>query len=404
MKYLYVEKGGITSPQGFTAGSAQASIKKPGRYDLTMIYSKTAAAGAGVFTQNKFKAAPVQVSMKHLEDGKARGFIVNSGCANACTGDQGYKDAVKMAEAMGLVVGCPGEEILVSSTGVIGAYLPMEKVLNGIEAAGKDLSEKGGSTAALAIMTTDTYPKEIALQLELDGKTITIGAMAKGSGMIHPNMATMLGFITTDAAVSPGCLKEALLEANQDSFNMITVDGDTSTNDMLLVLANGMAGNDIISDREEPSYLAFKEALREVCIQLAVLMARDGEGATKLMEVQVVGASTDNDARLAARSIAGSNLVKTALYGEDANWGRIICALGYSGAEFDPSRVDVYLGGLKVAENGGGRPFDEEEARKILQEKSVIIKVDLKQGERMAKAWGCDLSYDYVKINADYRT
>lgn len=399
-----ISGGGITSPGGFAAGVAQAAIKKEGRYDLALVVSEVKASVAGVFTTNRFQAAPVLISRKHLQKGVARGFVVNSGCANACTGEKGLTHAEMMAEASAAALGCSPEEFLVSSTGVIGVQLPMDRVLQGIKEAGNNLSTQAGHLAAQAIMTTDTFPKEFAVQFPLDGKTVTIGGMAKGSGMIHPDMATMLCFLTTDAAISSGCLQEALQEANRDSFHMITVDGDTSTNDMLAILANGLAGNVPITDKNSASYQVFSEALREVCIELAKMIARDGEGATKLMVVEVVNAAKPEDARKGARSIAGSSLVKAALFGEDANWGRVICALGYSGADFEPGRVDVYLGDLQVASEGCGLNFDEDKAAAILREKTITIRVDLKMGNAQATAWGCDLTYDYVKINGAYRT
>lgn len=404
MVYEIIEGGGVTSATGFVAGVAQAAIKKAGRYDLALIYSIVPAEGAGVFTQNVFRAAPVTISQQHLAQGRVRGIVVNSGCANACTGQQGNLDAQKMAGTVAEVLGCQTQEILVASTGVIGVNLPMDKVITGIRQAGSELSAANGALAARAIMTTDTVPKEIAIQYTYDGKRIRVGGMAKGSGMIHPNMATMLSFITTDAAVTGHCLQAALYKAVSQSFNMVTVDGDTSTNDSLLVLANGQAKNTLIDNTNTPAYQAFVEALSYVCTELAKMIARDGEGATKLMEVKVINAPTPKDAKLGAKAIASSNLVKAALFGEDANWGRIVCALGYSGAVFKPELVDVYLGDLLVARDGGGLVFDEDKAAAILQDKNIGITVDLKQGDAEAIAWGCDLTYDYVKINGDYRT
>ncbi|QNB47490.1 bifunctional glutamate N-acetyltransferase/amino-acid acetyltransferase ArgJ [Thermanaerosceptrum fracticalcis] len=404
MNFVYIPGGGITSPQGFVAGVAQAGIKKTDRYDMALVYSKTPATAAGVYTTNKFLAAPVQISQKHLANGIARGFVVNSGCANACTGREGLENAYLMAAKAAEIIGCMPEEVVVASTGVIGVQLPMPKIIKGIEEAGAAPSREKGQLAAQAIMTTDTCSKEIAIELELGGEKVILGGMAKGSGMIHPNMATMLGFITTDAAISPHCLQAALKEATDLSFNMITVDGDTSTNDMVAVFANGLAGNGEIKDKESSDYKTFARALTEVCIALAKMIAQDGEGATKLIEVKVENAPNNRAARVIAKTIAGSSLVKTAIFGEDANWGRIICAVGYSGVDFNPDSVDVYLGNLPVARDGAGLTFDEEDARKILQEDKIVIKVDMKQGEGQATAWGCDLSYDYVKINAAYRT
>jgi glutamate N-acetyltransferase/amino-acid N-acetyltransferase len=312
-------------------------------------------------------------------------------------------DALAMAAEAASALVIPEGQVLVASTGVIGKKMPMEKVLPGVRTAAGLVSADGGSLAAQAIMTTDTYPKEAAAVLELGGKRVTVGGTAKGSGMIHPNMATLLCFITTDAAVSPACLKRALKYAAGLSFNMITVDGDCSTNDMAVIMANGMAGNKEIDD-EGRDYMHFREALTLVCTSLAKAIARDGEGATKMIEVKVLGAVTDNDARLAARSVAGSSLVKAAVFGNDANWGRVICAAGYSGAGFDPEKVDIMLGDVQVARNGGSLEFNEEQALEVLKKDTVTITLDFKSGGCSATAWGCDLSYDYVKINADYRT
>ncbi|PKM90596.1 MAG: ornithine acetyltransferase [Firmicutes bacterium HGW-Firmicutes-12] len=404
MNIKVIEDGGITSPLGFQAGAARASIKKPERYDLAVVVSQVPAVAAGVFTTNKFQAAPVQVSRRNIIHEKVIGFVVNSGSANACTGLPGLTDAEEMITKAAEAVGCYAEEMLIASTGVIGVPLPMGRILKGINDACANLSIKNGNIAAQAIMTTDTFAKEGAVQFDLEGKTITLGAMAKGSGMIHPDMATLLGFVTTDIAITKKCLREALLEANRDSFNMVTVDRDTSTNDSLFVLANGQAGNQLISEIESVGYKSFRDALSYLCTEMAKMIARDGEGATKLIEVQVLEANTNEDARKAARSIAASNLVKAAIFGEDANWGRIICALGYSGAEFNPDLVDVCIGDLKVAMNGQGLSFDEEVAKDILRNKTIVIKVVLKQGQAKSKAWGCDLTYEYVKINGEYRT
>jgi len=405
MEFKVIEGGGITTPQGFKAGVAQVGIKYQGRYDLALVLSEDSATGAGVFTKNKFQAAPVLVSRQHLaSQDKVRGFVVNSGCANACTGEEGLDDALMMTQVAAEVTGYRTEEFLVASTGVIGIPLPKEKVRQGIIEAGKNPSIKAGAFAAQAIMTTDTVPKEIALEVEIDGKMVILGAMAKGSGMIHPNMATMLGFVTTDAAISKDCLQKALVIANTDSFNMVTVDGDTSTNDTLAVLANGLAGNSLIDNPGSRDFQIFTAALQKICVYVARMIARDGEGATRLLEVKVVNSPSQEDARKAARTIVGSNLVKAAIFGQDANWGRIICALGYSGAEFVPEEVDVYLGELLVAEKGRGLVFEETVASRILEKDEVVVTVDLHAGKYVATAWGCDLSYDYVKINADYRT
>jgi len=341
--------------------------------------------------------------MEHLKDGTARAVVANSGNANACVGPQGLEDARAMANEAAQLLGLPAEQVLVASTGVIGQSLPMERVLSGLRLAAAGLSREGGHDAATAIMTTDTVAKEAAVTLELGGVQATIGGMAKGSGMIHPNMATMLCFVTTDAAIDPGLLQQALTTVVERTFNMITVDGDTSTNDMVLVLANGAAGNLLIS-AEDADYAAFAEALEAVCRKLAVAVAADGEGATRLLEVRVQGAATQQDARLVARAVASSSLVKAAVFGKDANWGRIICAAGYSGASFKPDAVDIYVGDIQVAKNGGALPFSEERATEMLSGARAVFTIDLHNGVNDAVAWGCDLTYDYVKINGSYRT
>jgi len=395
--------GGVTSAAGFLAGTAFAAIKKADKRDVAVIYSTVPATAAGVFTLNKVKAAPVRLCMERLAGGKAQAVVVNSGNANACNGEQGMRDALAMAAEAAGVLGVPEETVLVASTGVIGQKMPMGKVLSGIRAAAGYVSPDGGPLAAQAIMTTDTYPKETAVQVEIGGKIVTVGGMAKGAGMIHPNMATLLCFITTDAAVSPHLLEQALKHAVARSFNMVTVDGDTSTNDTVLFMANGLAGNKPV-DEEGRDFDTFGKALNEVCARLAVAVARDGEGATKLIEVEARGAATEEDARLAARAVAGSSLVKAAVFGLDANWGRIICAAGYSGASFDPEKVDIFLGDEQVAAGGCSLEFSEERALETLKKDKVKITLDFKAGPFAATAWGCDLSYDYVKINADYRT
>ncbi len=404
-KIVDIEKvpGGVTTAAGFLAGTAMAAIKKANKRDVAVIYSSVPATAAGVFTLNKVKAAPLLLSMDRLARGKAQALVVNSGNANACNGEQGMRDALAMTAEVAHVLHIPEEMVLVASTGVIGKKMPMNKVLPGVREAAGLVSSEGGSLAAQAIMTTDTFQKEAAVRLELGGKTVTVGGMAKGSGMIHPNMATLLGFITTDAAISDVCLKLALGYAVDRSFNMITVDGDTSTNDMVVIMANGMAGNEMIKGASE-DFIAFREALAQVCDELAVAIARDGEGATKLIEVEVRNAGTEGDARLAARAVAGSSLVKAAIFGRDANWGRVICAAGYSGAVFDPEIVDIFLGDVQVAKDGGSLEFSEELALEALKGSTVKIIIDFKSGPFAATAWGCDLSYDYVKINADYRT
>lgn len=403
------KEGGVTAPEGFLAAGVSAGIKKNGKKDIALIYSERPCVAAGVFTRNLVKAAPLLLDLEHLAQtgGKAQAIIVNSGNANACTGEQGAKDARAMAELTAAKLGIKPEEVLVSSTGVIGVNLPMEKVTAGISLAAEALARSGGGAAAQAIMTTDTVKKEVALSIRLEDKEVTIGAMAKGSGMIHPNLATMLCFVTTDAAVEGKALQQALRTAVDATFNMLTVDGDTSTNDSVLVLANGVAGNSPLTE-ESDGYADFTAALTEVCREMAKQIAADGEGATKLLEVQVKNAATLQDARLVAKAVASSNLVKTALFGEDANWGRILCAAGYSGAQFDPGKVEIYLksaaGELQTAAQGAGIPFDEDKAAAILKEKEIIFVIDLQDGEHEASAYSCDFSYDYVKINADYRT
>ncbi|MFZ5634368.1 MAG: bifunctional glutamate N-acetyltransferase/amino-acid acetyltransferase ArgJ [Bacillota bacterium] len=395
--------GGITAAAGFKASGVAAGVKYIGKKDIAVIYSECEASAAGVFTTNVVKAAPVLLDMERLASGKARAVVVNSGNANACSGDRGMADARAMAAETARLLGIPEQSVLVASTGVIGQPMPMERIIPGIGAAVAALSETGGRDAAEAIMTTDTELKQYAVCFELDGKRITVGGMAKGSGMIHPNMATMLCFITTDAAVSPECLKGCLAHAVDRSFNMVTVDGDTSTNDMVLALANGLAGNREIGAGGEGAAI-FREALTEVCTALARAVARDGEGATKLIEVRVVNALTEGDARLAARAVAGSSLFKAAVSGEDANWGRIICAAGYSGARFNPRAVDIYLGDVQVAKNGGALAFDEEKAASVLARQEVQVLIDFREGRHGARAWGCDLTCEYVKINGSYRT
>jgi len=395
-------KGGVTAPLGFKASGVKARIKYD-RKDLAVIVSDIPASAAGVFTINRVKAAPVVLSAEHLADGRAQAVVVNSGCANACTGKPGMDAAKDMAYMTARCLGISPREVLVASTGVIGQEMPMDRIISGIERACKTASPDGGHDAAEAIMTTDTIPKETAVQFSLGGKTVTIGGMAKGSGMIQPNMATMLAFLTSDADIGPALLKKGLKYAADRTFNMVTVDGDTSTNDSLIILTNGMAGNSRIENEDE-NYLIFRAALLEVCLALAKKIAADGEGATKLVEVRVVNAPTFEGARMVAMAVANSNLVKTAIFGEDANWGRIICAVGYSGVEIDPDRVDIFLGDEKMAENGVGLNFSEEVAKKVLQRDHVAIIIDLHMGDAEATAWTCDFSYDYVKINADYRT
>lgn len=399
--YVYVD-GGVAASLGFKASGVNARIKYD-KKDLAIIYSEVPAVAAGVFTTNMVKAAPVILSEEILINGQAQAIVVNSGCANACTGTSGMEAARKMASYTAQALGLETDAVVVASTGVIGQELPMERVISGIAQAAAELSLNGGHSAAEAIMTTDTIPKEIAVQFALNGKRVTIGGIAKGSGMIHPNMATMLSFITSDVHISSAMLKKALKYVADRTFNMVTVDGDTSTNDSLIILANGKAENKVIN-QEDDDYQEFCRALTEVCTTLTKMIARDGEGATKLVEVCVQNAVSFAEAKKVAMSVANSNLVKTAIFGEDANWGRIICAVGYSGVKVYPDKIDIYLGDQKMAENGVGLNFSEERAREILQRDHVIININLHMGEAVATAWTCDFSYDYVKINADYRT
>ncbi len=396
--------GNICAPKGFLAAGIHVGVRKnTEKADLALIYSEQPAAAAGVFTINEVKAAPVILTEKHLKHGTLQAIIVNSGNANACTGKQGMSDAEQMAAATAAQFNISADKIAVSSTGVIGVPMPIEKITAGIEKIKSQLSTNGDS-AALAIMTTDTFPKSIAVEIELNKKTVRIGGIAKGSGMIHPNMATMLSFITTDAAISSTALQQALTASNKLSFNMITVDGDTSTNDMVVVLANGMAQNEKIDSMHHADWQKFCDALAYVCIYLAKEVARDGEGATKLIEMQVHGAVNADQAQLAARAVCRSPLVKSAIYGEDANWGRIASALGTSGAEVDPEQLSIELGTMMLLKNGTPLPFDEDAAREILKQKSIVIKANLGKGNAQATGWGCDLTPDYIKINISYRS
>ena len=396
--------GSVTAPQGFLAQGVEAVIKKADKKDVAIIHSTHPASAAGMFTTNMVRAACVDIDRAHLESGSAQAIVANSGNANACTGQPGWDDTVEMARLTGQLLGIDPHDVLVASTGVIGVAMPMDRIEQGIRSAAASLSRQGANNAAQAIMTTDLVSKEIAVETEIDGHPVRIGAMAKGSGMIHPNMATMLSFITTDAAVDSQCLHQMLAVSTRQSFNMISVDRDTSTNDMVLILANGLAGNECIDSTSSAAGKAFQEALDFVCINLAKMIARDGEGATRLIEVQVINADSQATARTIARSITASNLTKAAVFGEDANWGRILAAAGYSGAQFDPGRGDIFLGSLQMAANGMGLDFDEERARQELHQDPVIIRVDMKAGQERATAWGCDLTYDYVRINAAYRT
>ncbi len=405
-----LKEGGVTAAKGFKAASAAAEIKYKNRTDMAMIYSEVPCTQAGVFTSNIVKAAPVRWDKAVVSDSKyAQAVVVNSGIANACTGNEGYEYCNKSANVTAEVLGIDPSAVFVASTGVIGMQLPIDRIENGIRMLSKNLQDtlEAGTDAAKAIMTTDTVHKEVAVQFDLDGKTVTVGGMCKGSGMIHPNMCTMLGFVTTDLAISKELLQKALSENVVDTFNMVSVDGDTSTNDTLIVLANGLAGNDMISEENE-AYEKFKEALNYVNTTLAKKMAGDGEGATKLFEAKVVNAKSKEDARTLSRAIISSNLSKAAIYGCDANFGRFLCAMGYSGAEFDQNNVELFFesseGRLQVFDKGTPVIFDEDLATKILSAQEVTIFADMHEGDFEATAWGCDLTYDYVKINADYRS
>ncbi len=402
--------GGVTAAKGFEAAGAEAGIKYQNRKDMALVYSQAPCVLAGTFTSNVVKAAPVMWDKRIVEEAPfGQAVIVNAGIANACTGEEGYSYCKKTAGKTAEVLGIPEDAVLVASTGVIGMQLPIEKIEAGVEAlAGKKAGTlEAGTLAAEAIMTTDTISKQAAAQLTVGDVTVTIGGMSKGSGMIHPDMCTMLGFVTTDAVISKELLTKILKEDVKDTFNMISVDGDTSTNDTLLVMANGMAGNKEILEGT-PEYQDFKEALHYVNASLARMMAGDGEGAKALLEVKVSGASDKEQARRLSRSVVSSSLVKAAVYGHDANWGRILCALGYSGASFDPEKVDVSFvssaGQVQVCRNGMAAGYSEEEAGRILAEPEVTVLVDMHMGKEEATAWGCDLTYDYVSINADYRS
>ena len=402
--------GGVTAAKGFCAASTAAGIKYNDRKDMALIFSKTPCKAAGTFTTNIVKAAPVKWDQKIVaESACAHAVVVNAGIANACTGQEGMDYCSQTADHAAELLKIPADSVLVASTGVIGMQLPMERIKDGVSAMVPELSDanEAGHQASLAIMTTDTHEKEVAVEIELGGKTVTIGGMCKGSGMIHPNMCTMLSFVTTDVAITKELLQEALSENVKDTYNMISVDGDTSTNDTCLLLANGEAGNAEISEKNE-DYRKFAEALNFVNTTLAKQMAGDGEGATALFEVKVIHAKDKEQAKVLSKSVITSNLTKAAIYGHDANWGRILCAMGYSGAVFDPEKVDLYFssknGEIKIIEDGVALDYSEEEATKILSAEAVTATADIKMGDASATAWGCDLTYDYVKINADYRS
>ena len=403
-------KGGVTAAKGFKAAATAAGIKYTDRTDMAMIYSIVPCQAAGTFTTNIVKAAPVKWDQKIVKESKAaQAVIVNAGIANACTGEEGMAYCSQTAKKAAELLNVSEDAVLVASTGVIGKQLPMDKICAGITAMAPQLTDtyEAGHAAALAIMTTDTHEKEVAVTFEAGGKTVTIGGMCKGSGMIHPNMCTMLSFITTDAAISKELLQEALSEDIKDTYNMISVDGDTSTNDTVLLLANGEAKNPKITEKNA-DYEAFVKALNYVNTTLAKQMAGDGEGATALFEVKVIGAESKEQAKVLSKSVITSSLTKAAIYGHDANWGRILCAMGYSGAVFDPEKVDLYFeskaGKMQIIKDGVALDYSEEEATKILSEPEVTAVADVKMGDATATAWGCDLTYDYIKINADYRS
>ncbi|MCI8661499.1 MAG: bifunctional glutamate N-acetyltransferase/amino-acid acetyltransferase ArgJ [Lachnospiraceae bacterium] len=403
-------EGGVTAALGFKAASAAAGIKYKDRMDMAMIFSQEPCRAAGAFTTNVVKAAPVKWDQQVVKESSyVQAVVVNAGIANACTGAEGYGYCQETAQAVSEVLGVPKTAVLVASTGVIGMQLPVDRIKAGIGMMVPHLDEslESGTRAAKAIMTTDTRKKEVAVQVEIGGKTVTVGGMCKGSGMIHPNMCTMLAFVTTDLAISKELLQEALSEDIKDTYNMISVDGDTSTNDTVLLLANGMAGNSEITEKNQ-DYEIFCKALNVVNETLAKKMAGDGEGCTALFEVKIIGAETKEQAVILSKSVITSSLTKAAVFGHDANWGRILCAMGYSGAEFDPEKVDLFFeskaGRMKIIENGVALPYSEKEATRVLSEPEVTAIADIKMGEATATAWGCDLTFDYVKINADYRS
>ena len=407
---MKVIEGGVTAAKGFSASSCEANIKYKNRTDMAMIYSEKPCKVAGTFTTNIVKAAPVLWDMKVVDNSPyAQAVVVNSGIANACTGKEGMEICEKTAEAVSEKLGIDKSSVLIGSTGVIGMQMPLDRITRGVEMLSDKLlgTIEAGHEAARAIMTTDTMPKEVAVEIEINGTPVIVGGMSKGSGMIHPNMCTMLGYVTTDANISKELLTKAVKEDVVDTFNMISVDGDTSTNDTLLVMANGMAGNEEITELND-DYTKFKEALHYINETLAKMMASDGEGATALFTCHVYNADTKQNARVLSKSVITSSLSKAAIFGHDANFGRFLCALGYSGVKFDPENVTLYFcsnaGKMLIFDNGKAVDYSEEEATKILSEKEVTVEVDMHMGNEEATAWGCDLSYDYVKINADYRS
>lgn len=394
---------GVTFAKGFTAAGVKAGIKKSGNLDVAVIYTKTQAVVAGTFTQNKVAAAPVYVSKEVVATGTAHAIVANAGCANACTGQQGLDDAHKMAQIAADELGVNANDVIVGSTGVIGVNLPMDKLEAGIKDAVANLSADGSDNAGRAIITTDTHSKSVTCEFELSGKTVRMGAIAKGSGMIRPNMATMLCYITTDIAIDQALLQKAVSGCVEKSFNMISVDGDMSTNDMVIVLANGEANNEKITE-ENADYQIFFDKLMMLCTELAKQIAADGEGASKFLTINVKGAKSFADAKTVGMAIANSPLVKTAFFGEDPNWGRVICAVGYSGADMVPEKTVVKFGGITIFANGTGATYDEKALAHVMKEKDIVIDIELNMGQEDATVWSCDLSYEYVKINGEYHT
>ena len=394
---------GVTFAKGFTAAGVKAGIKKSGNLDVAVIYTKTQAVVAGTFTQNKVAAAPVYVSKEVVATGTAYAIVANAGCANACTGQQGLDDAHKMAQIAADELGVNADDVIVGSTGVIGVNLPMDKLEAGIKDAVANLSADGSDNAGRAIITTDTHSKSVTCEFELSGKTVRMGAIAKGSGMIRPNMATMLCYITTDIAIDQALLQKAVSGCVEKSFNMISVDGDMSTNDMVIVLANGEANNAKITE-ENADYQIFFDKLMMLCTELAKQIAADGEGASKFLTINVKGAKSFADAKTVGMAIANSPLVKTAFFGEDPNWGRVICAVGYSGADMVPEKTVVKFGGITIFANGTGATYDEKALAHVMKEKDIVIDIELNMGQEDATVWSCDLSYEYVKINGEYHT
>lgn len=394
---------GVTFAKGFTAAGVKAGIKKSGNLDVAVIYTKTQAVVAGTFTQNKVAAAPVYVSKEVVATGTAHAIVANAGCANACTGQQGLDDAHKMAQIAADELGVNANDVIVGSTGVIGVNLPMDKLEAGIKDAVANLSADGSGNAGRAIITTDTHSKSVTCEFELSGKTVRMGAIAKGSGMIRPNMATMLCYITTDIAIDQTLLQKAVSGCVEKSFNMISVDGDMSTNDMVIVLANGEANNAKITE-ENADYQIFFDKLMMLCTELAKQIAADGEGASKFLTINVKGAKSFADAKTVGMAIANSPLVKTAFFGEDPNWGRVICAVGYSGADMVPEKTVVKFGGITIFANGTGATYDEKALAHVMKEKDIVIDIELNMGQEDTTVWSCDLSYEYVKINGEYHT